>query len=228
MKMKDILHRFPHLSEQIFQKLDSESLLKCREVSNSWQNVIDGRNYPWLHIVNIPTILKNGNNYIHLAAKTGQIEPFKTTLTETEYLSINEGGETPFLLACKNGHLKIVKLILKNLKTALEVLKGTGFEINYILDYVGTYINSQNKYGNTALHLACIRGLSDVVKILMEDGAVLDIYPNTKNNCHQTAFLLACQKGHINVAKIFIEYASTLNIDLNAKTKKGNTAFHLA
>ena len=47
--------RFPHLPEQIFQKMDSESLFKSREVARYWQNIIDGKNYPWLRIVNIPS-----------------------------------------------------------------------------------------------------------------------------------------------------------------------------
>ena len=168
MKMQDILLRFPHLSEQIFQKLDKESLFKCREVTNSWQNVIDGRNYPWLHIVNIPTILKKRNTYLHLAAKTGQIEAFKTALNEEEDINIkNERGETSFHLACKNGHLKIVQLLLKKLKTIFDL------GANFVFDNHGTDINAPTKYGNTALHLACIGGLSDVVKILLKDAAVL-------------------------------------------------------
>ena len=55
MKVEDLMLRFPHLPEQIFQKLDNKNLFKCREVAKSWQNLIDGRNYPWLRIVNIPT-----------------------------------------------------------------------------------------------------------------------------------------------------------------------------
>ena len=65
--MEVLIGRFPHLAEQIFQKLDDKSLVKSREVKISWQNLIDERNYVWLHIVNIPTILKGKNTYIHLA-----------------------------------------------------------------------------------------------------------------------------------------------------------------
>ena len=74
--------RFPHLPEQIFKVLDKENLFKCREVARSWQKIIDGRNYPWLRIVNIPTILQSGNTYLHLAAKTGQIQAFETVFNK--------------------------------------------------------------------------------------------------------------------------------------------------
>ena len=114
MKMHDLMLKFPHLPEQIFQKLDNECLLKCREVSKSWQNIIDGRNYPWLRIVNIPSILKKGITYLHLAAKTGQIVAFKDALDEEEDKNIKtKFGETSFFLACKNGRIQIVVHLLE-------------------------------------------------------------------------------------------------------------------
>ena len=82
--MEVLMLRFPHLPEQIFHKLDDECLFKCREVKKLWQNLINGRNYPWLRIVNIPTILKEQNTYLHLAAKTGQIEAYKKALARED------------------------------------------------------------------------------------------------------------------------------------------------
>ena len=83
--MDVLIMKFPHLLEQIFQKLNDESLIKSREVEQSWQYFIDEKNYPWLRIVNIPTILKRQETYLHLAAETGQLEIFKIALSETEY-----------------------------------------------------------------------------------------------------------------------------------------------
>jgi hypothetical protein len=57
MKMDNLMLKFPHLQEQIFQKLNDESLFKSREVGRSWNYLINERNYPWLRVVNIPTIL---------------------------------------------------------------------------------------------------------------------------------------------------------------------------
>ena len=117
MKIKDLMRKFPHLPEQIFQKLDNKSLFKCREVTRSWQNIIDGRNYPWLRIVNIPRILKRKNTYLHLAARTGQIEPFKRALYEEENKNIKDQyGETFFHRACKYGRFNIVQLLLTDLE----------------------------------------------------------------------------------------------------------------
>ena len=80
--MKGVMLRFPHLAEQILQKLDNEGLTKSREVEPLWQEFIDERDYPWLRIVNIPTILVRGNLFHHLAAEYAQIDAFEMLLNE--------------------------------------------------------------------------------------------------------------------------------------------------
>ena len=200
MKMQVLMLKFPHLPEQIFQKLDSASLFKSREVANSWQNIIDGRNYPWLRIVNIPSILKERNSYLHLAAETGQIEAFKTAFNQEGDKNIkNSCGGTPFHLASKNGRFKIVQLLLKN----------NDPEINYNA--------KDNSDGITPFHCACEKGNLDVVKIFIENAAALSIDLNAKSESGVTAFQIACFFGHLDVVKILVENSATLNIDLNAK-----------
>ena len=132
--------RFPHLPEQIFQKLDNETLFKSREVARSWQNLADKRNYPWLRIVNIPTILQNRNIYFHLAVETGQIETFKTAFSAEKDKNIkNQYSATSFQLACTNGCFVIVQFLLKN--TDLEFM-----------------IKEKEIHGKTAFVLACQNG----------------------------------------------------------------------
>ena len=155
--------RFPHLPEQIFQKLDTPSLFKCREVVRSWKNLIDGRNYPWLRVVNIPTILKKMNTYLHLAAETGQIEAFQIAFNsikqppgnnEKNINIMNECDETSFHLACKKGRSMIVQFIIK--KIDVNVFKT-------------------KKLGLAGLALACENGHSEVVKIIMDNATDLRI-----------------------------------------------------
>ena len=243
--------RFPHLPEQIFQKLNNKSLFKCREVARSWQNIIDGRNHPWLRIVNIPAILKRRNTYLHLSAKTGQIEAFKTGLNKEGDKSIqNERGETPFHYACQSGRLKMVEFLLQNNDLEIDI----NSKDNHAID-----LNAKTNCGNTALcyacfkghadivkilmknashlsidddwtgfHWACEKGHSDVVKILMENAATLSINFNYRKKDGMTAFHIACDRGFSDVVKIIMEYAATLSIDLNIRDKNGYTAFYLA
>ena len=112
--MRDLILRFPHVAEQIFQQLNNEDLAKSREVEMLWQKFIDERNYPWLRIVNIPTILQDRVTYMHLAVQYGQTNMFEIILDKEENKNPkNRHGETPFLVACREGHLNIALLLLK-------------------------------------------------------------------------------------------------------------------
>ena len=212
VKMEALMLRFPHLPEQIFQKLDNETLFKSREVARSWQDLIDEGNYPWLRIVNIPTILKNENTYLHLSAETGQIEAFKTAFRKEEDKNIkNHYFDTPFYLACIKGRSMIVQFLLKN--TDLEFM-----------------IKEKEIHGKTAFVLACQNGHLDMVKILMDNAANLGIDLNETDVYGRTAFISACINGHSAVVKIFMENAASLKIDLKMGKNKYNnylTAFHI-
>ena len=175
--MQDVILRFPYLPEQIFQKLNNEGLYKCREVTTSWKYIIDGKNYPWLRIVDIPRMLKKGNTYLHLAAESGHIEAFKEALKEKVNKKIRNES---FHLACKNGRINIVQLLLKYVELEVDRID----------------LNAKTKNGYTAFHWACIRGHSDIIKILMENAADLDIDLNATNNSGKTAFHMACKRSN--------------------------------
>ena len=79
--MEIFCSRILHIAENIFEQLDEKSLSNCREVAKSWQNCIDRRNLVWIRIVNVPKILQNGDTYLHIAAKTGQVKVYNSILT---------------------------------------------------------------------------------------------------------------------------------------------------
>ena len=45
LKMKKEFLRFSHIPEQIFKKVDNASLIKCRELSQLWQNMMNAQRY---------------------------------------------------------------------------------------------------------------------------------------------------------------------------------------
>ena len=63
INLLDFFQRFDHITKQIFMQLDKKSLVNCREVSKSWQKYIDDKNFPWIQIINVPKILKEGYTY---------------------------------------------------------------------------------------------------------------------------------------------------------------------
>ena len=149
--MEQLILRFPHVAEQIFQQLDNEDLAKCRKVKKLWQKFIDERNYPWLRIVNIPTILQDGNTYMHLAAQCGQPDVFEKIIIEEENKNAkNHRGETPFLVACRRGQLNIALILLK---------KADELQID---------LKAKDNVDHTAFHLACSNDHSDIAEMIMK------------------------------------------------------------
>ena len=103
--------RFPHIAEQIFEKLDNKPLVDCRKVGRSWHKLIDDKNYPWLRIVNIPSIPQTSDTFLHVAARTGQAKIFDIILDENfQDLNLqNVCGSTPFHTAMENGQVETMR-----------------------------------------------------------------------------------------------------------------------
>ena len=211
--MENIITRFQHIAEKIFDQLDNRSLVNCREVTSSWQKFIDCKNLPWIQIVNIPKILKKKDTYWHVASKTGQIIILDMIFEIEQNFDINtqdEQGRTVFHCACMNGHTKIAQRLIQN-----SVL-------------VNLDLNLKSWNGWTALHLSCASGQSKIVNILIKNSEQFNIELNAKNHYEMTGFHLACDYGHLDIVDLLMKKSTELNIELNAKDHCDGTGFHLA
>jgi cytohesin len=132
-----------------------------------------------------------------------------STETRTVFTNqwLDENGATPFLRASQSGDLVLMKLLLAHGAdpkidtalhvTALQVAAGIGWvegityewspastleAVKMLLD-LGLDPNAQADTGRTALHGAAHKGRPDVVQVLVDHGARLDIrdYGNTDN-----------------------------------------------
>ena len=217
--MNDLIPRFSHLMEQILQKLDDEGLAKSREVARSWQNVIDVKNYPWLCIVKIPTLLNEGNTYLHLAAKHSQIDMLKVILdseadknfennkcdeSKIDFSIKNSCGNTAFHTACIGGKYKIAELMMKN---------SDNLKIN---------MNEKNVYSKTAFAYACQNGHLEIVEMLIKNSESMNIELSI------IGYHLACSTGQTNIVKMLIDKSELLKLDLSPEDNWGNTGFHKA
>src|SRR5580698_4740841 len=132
-----------------------------------------------------------------------------TTETRTVFTNqwLDENGATAFLRASQSGDIVLMKLLLAHGAdpkiatvlhvTALQVAAGIGwvegityewspestFEAVKMLIDLGLDANAQADTGRTALHGAAHKGRSDVVQVLVDHGARLDVrdYGNTDN-----------------------------------------------
>lgn len=121
----------------------------------------------------------------------------------------NFKDETTLLLAAKNGHTNLVKILI-------------------LLD---ADLNEHDVVGETPLMHAASNGYLDIVKLLINAGADIDAVCDNKDKYHsypgyndgRTALMHAICNNHKDIAKLLIG----LGADLNLKDKFENTALTL-
>ena len=83
-------------------------------------------------------------------------------------------------------------------------------------------VNICNSDGFTPLHVAAMHGQADLVTVLLDAGANVNLVTKTKN---VTALHLACQNERTVVTKVLLQSA---NCDIDIQDSSGNTALHYA
>ena len=51
--MENFVKRFPGVSEQIFNKLEDQSLAACNEASREWNNFLTEERFWWIRIIQV-------------------------------------------------------------------------------------------------------------------------------------------------------------------------------
>ena len=95
-------------------------------------------------------------------------------------LTFDRGDTSPLGIACKFGHIEVVK----------RLLKAPGAQINQTTDK-----------GATALGIAAKNGQDDIVRLLLENGAD----PNIGGKSGITPIDAACLSGHANIVRMLLD-----------------------
>ncbi|XP_074025695.1 uncharacterized protein isoform X3 [Leptinotarsa decemlineata] len=107
------------------------------------------------------------------AARAGQLDKIQEYLdsgTVRDINTSNANGLNALHLASKDGHIEIVRELLKR----------------------GAIVDSATKKGNTSLHIASLAGQEEVVRILIQHGATL----NVQSQNGFTPLYMAAQENH--------------------------------
>ena len=126
--MEEVTFRFPYLSENIFNLLDNESIIKCREVSKFWKNYLDDQKF--LEIRKISATVEQ----FHIVGKSWK-KVFETGSTSTiRDLRVAVGqfykkgtnlyyyeGLTPLHTAAGTGHLELLKTTSESAPESMEI-----------------------------------------------------------------------------------------------------------
>jgi ankyrin repeat protein len=143
-----------------------------------------------------------------------------------------------------------------NKKKFLEAVEeGDLDKIKKIFNKPGFNVNVKDKDGNTPLIIASREGHTDIVKVLLDKGADIDVVD--KSSIGTTALIIALKGSHTDIAELLVEKGADVKIkdrhgftalmcasyfgytkmvklliekgaDINAKEVGGKTAFDLA
>lgn len=157
------------------------------------------RNHP--EIVRNPDFSDKSNTSLHLAASLGHKAIAELLINaghENDEISRNADHDTPLMLAARNGHIEVGKLLVKELPRSISFVNGTGLDalglasqnpastglISILLhpgsgleEYAAS-VDVRDQDGNTALHHASAIGSLKALRILLASGA----NPLAKNN----------------------------------------------
>ncbi|KAM9337048.1 transient receptor potential cation channel subfamily A member 1b [Symphorus nematophorus] len=158
---------------------------------------------------------KDKKSALHFAAQYGRINTCQRLLeTITDSRLLNEGDErglTPLHLAAKEGHTKVVQLLLRKGAlfhsdykgwTALHHAASAGYTqtMDILLSANPKLLDKTDEDGNTALHVSAREGHVAAVKLLLSRGAELILNKNDTSFLHE-----ALQNGRKDVVNAVID-----------------------
>ena len=141
-------------------------------------------------------ILEDTIRFSGVCKKIQNIIHYKNAAGEYIYLKKDDYLNNVLIKSCRRNKLHTASILLK-----------AGADINY-----------QNRYGFTAVAMACIRGRYLMAKLLLEAGAnfnipIKDIYGNTP------LLRAVAMKVHTNIIELLLEYG----VDINFRDDDGHT-----
>ncbi|KAI3355235.1 hypothetical protein L3Q82_018094 [Scortum barcoo] len=158
---------------------------------------------------------KDKKSALHFAAQYGRINTCHRLLeTITDSRLLNEGDErglTPLHLASKEGHTKVVQLLLRKGAlfhsdykgwTCLHHAASEGYTqtMDILLSANPKLLDKTDEDGNTALHIAAREGHVAAVRVMLARGAELILNKNDTSFLHE-----ALQNGRKDVVNAVID-----------------------
>uniref|UniRef100_A0A674JPF0 Uncharacterized protein n=1 Tax=Terrapene triunguis TaxID=2587831 RepID=A0A674JPF0_9SAUR len=131
-------------------------------------------------------------------------------MVSTQQRQVYKGGETALMDAARNGHLSVVKTLVKEMRASVHACDNFGRNalihnieqiVSFLLD-CGADVTGRDENGKTSLILAAERQSQDLVELLLKTGKV-DI--NAMGNDGKTALKIAVEYDHEEIAKLLCE-----------------------
>ena len=179
----------------------------------------------------------SGNSSLHELARRGDADGLSQLLgSSAEQRSsidaVDEDKCTALALACAEGHLTCVKVLLAH-EASVKVRDGLGFsplhrslhtdslDVLKMLLARGANARTRNILGVEPLHWACVWNATKCLKHLLELG-VVDV--NSVQSNGSTALHLCALHDHVEAAQLVLEYGASSTL----KDKEGCRPIDLA
>ncbi|KAG9482123.1 hypothetical protein GDO78_011036 [Eleutherodactylus coqui] len=154
---------------------------------------------------------RNGQTCIHLACEYGSIRSLEVLMTAgiRDLEATNYHGMTALHVAVRSGRRDTTVCLLEHgadvnavdLKSGqsplIQAVESRSEELVSLLLQKGAEVNGTSYAGNTALHVASGRGLSEITRLLLRSGA-----DGTIKNCHNdTAMTVAKDRQIVDILR---------------------------
>ncbi|XP_077326171.1 ankyrin repeat domain-containing protein 26 isoform X7 [Lithobates pipiens] len=168
---------------------------------------------------------------LHRAASAGDVPKIRQLLHKQDINQVDKENRTPLHIACANGHLDAVKLLVES-KAKLNLCDNDSRtplfkSIQCQHEHCATALLEHNAdpnvvdvNGNSALHLAALIPSLAIANQLLEHGASI----NTVNKDGCTPLVLAATENHQEMVEFLIKEGA----DVNSKDKNGRTSLMVA
>ncbi|XP_069702955.1 uncharacterized protein [Periplaneta americana] len=151
---------------------------------------------------------------LHIAAKFGHAELVDSLLDRNADMNIVDSeGRSPLMVAAENDQSLVVSQMLERNQSWLPFVPVAGIGCTNL-------VNSQDSWGDTALHLACRNGWSLIMKYLIKKGA----NPVAPNHFGDTPLHAAAETGCMSA----VEFLVSEGVDVNITNIHGDTPMHIA
>ncbi len=206
------------LSSLLAMPNSSELVIDCDKKGNSPLHValnLSQNNFVRIMVASASHQLKNvkdkdGNNYLHLAAESGDRKALSILLDIPDCQKLlnqtNKLGDTPLHLAAGGGHVRALEILLSNgamvhkcywgnTPFMYACYKGKAEVAKLLFEAHPFQLTWTNDEGENALHLGAESGCPEVITILLDIGM-----PVIMNNKQLTFFDVIISKHFVNCA----------------------------
>ncbi|XP_059474055.1 uncharacterized protein LOC132195835 [Neocloeon triangulifer] len=174
-----------------------------------------------------------GRTALHRAAENGQIAVAEFLLSQgADVNSRDDANDSPLTLAASFSSAEMCRFLVENGayfggvdkdgndSLHLACLNGKLDNIKYFLGLNGFTVETKDRWGRTALHLAAAKGHIAVAEFLLSQGAEV----NARDDDNETPLTLAASFSGAEMCQFLVENGA----DLSGVDEDGNDSLHLA